>query len=474
MSGIPTADSAGIPAGTQPPRHHFHPRISGPIHRIRQAPWALAVLAPATGAAAALGAVAFHWLADALTRVFCGHTDCASAARAAHPLIPGLGPYVLFVAPVIGGMLYGPLIHRFAPGPGGHGLPELMLAASRADGRVVLRPTLVRALASAVCIGSGGSLGRTGPIVQLGSALGSLLTRLAKAPQEHNRLLLACGAAGGVTAAFDAPLAGAFFAMELILRSYTVESFGAVAFAALGADAVTRTLSGTTVFLDLPDLAPVDAADLPPLILLGTAAAVVSVAFTRILYRVEDACTWAWRGPQWLRPAAGGLLLGALLLALPQLHGSGYQVLKTVTDGHYLPGFLLLLLAGKIFATSLTLGIGGAGGVLAPSLFIGAALGAAYADGLRTLLPGVTGPTALYALAGMAAVFAGSSHTPATAIVFAFELTGQYMVVLPVMLTVITATFTARLLFRHTIHTLKLARRGIILSSPDTRPPSAV
>ncbi|MBH1938022.1 chloride channel protein [Streptomyces sp. AV19] len=370
-------------------------------------------------------------------------------------------------------MLYGPLIHRFAPGPIGHGLPEVMLAASRPGAGLGVRPTAAKALASAVCIGSGGSLGRTGPVVQVGSALGCLLGRLTKTPPDQVRVLLACGAAGGVAATFNAPLTGAFFAVELILRTYTVEVFGAVALAGITADVLTRTALGTTVFLPLPDPGPAQAAQLPLLFLLGVGAAAVSAVFTRVLYLVEDACTRAWRGPQWLRPAAGGLLLGTLLLALPQLYGSGFPVIGTVVDGGYLPGLLLLLLAGKIFAASLTLGIGGAGGVFAPSLFAGAALGAAYGSAARGLLPGVAGPATLYALAGMAAVLAGCSGTPVTAITLLFELTGQYTIVPPVMLTVVVSALTARLLCRHTIHTLKLSRRGVTLPTPMTEPPRA-
>ena len=190
-------------------------------------------------------------------------------------------------------------------------------------------------------------------------------------------------------------------------------------------------------------------------------AGAVGVGFTRILYWIEDACDFAWRGPEWARPAVGGLLLGGLLLVLPQMYGVGYPVLENAVGGKYVIGFLIVLLIGKIAATSLTIGIGGSGGVFAPSLFMGAMLGTAYGDASHHLLPGIAGPVGAYGLIGMGAVFAGAARAPITAVIIMFELTGEYTIILPLMTAIVLATGVSRALSNDTIYTLKLRRRGI-------------
>jgi chloride channel protein, CIC family len=190
-----------------------------------------------------------------------------------------------------------------------------------------------------------------------------------------------------------------------------------------------------------------------------------------VLYLIEDGCDSAWRGPEWLRPAVGGVLLGGLLLMLPQMYGVGYPVLGRGVAGRYTVVFLIVLLIGKMLATSLTIGIGGSGGVFAPSLFIGAMLGAAYGQQLHHLAPGLVGPAGAYGLIGMGAVFAGAARAPITAVVIMFELTGEYSIILPLMAAIVLATGVSHLLTGDTIYTLKLRRRGINLTE---RPPSAL
>ncbi|GAA0415716.1 chloride channel protein [Streptomyces luteireticuli] len=421
------------------------------------------------GAGVGLGSIAFRRLIEMFTRLFSGHADYAAAGGAANGHLSWFGPYFVLLAPVVGGLLYGPLVDRYAKEARGHGVPEVMLAVAQRGGRIDPRVSVVKALASALCIGSGGSVGREGPIVQIGSALGSTVGQLARTTEHRMRLLVACGAAGGIAAIFNAPLAGVFFAMELILRDFTVEAFGAVVLSGVTAGLIGRAAFGNTAFLTLAPLHVDHIAQFPLFALLGITAGAVGVGFTRVLYLVEDVCDWAWRGPEWLRPAAGGLLLGALLLVLPEMYGVGHSVLEKAVGGGYLPAFLLLLLVGKILATSLTIGIGGSGGVFAPSLFIGAMLGSAYGDVAHRLLPGTAGSTGAYALVGMGAVFAGASRAPITAAVILFELTGEYTIILPLMLAVVLATLTGRLLSRDTIYTLKLRRRGIDITTPPPR-----
>jgi CIC family chloride channel protein len=423
-------------------------------------------LAVVIGAGAGAGSVVFRWCIQAFTHLFSGHADYAATTGADNPHVPWLGRYVVLLAPVVGGLLYGPLVDRFAREARGHGVPEVMLAVAQRGGRISPKVAVVKTLASALTIGSGGSVGREGPIVQIGSALGSTLGRMTAATEGRMKLLVACGAAGGIAATFNAPLAGVFFAMELILGTFSAEAFGATVLASVTASVIGRAAFGDTAFLDLPDFHVAHLPQYGLFALLGVVAAMVGVGFSRFLYLVEDACDWLWRGPEWLRPAVGGLALGLVLLALPQMYGVGYPVLERATEGGYAIGFLLLLLVGKMLATSLTIGIGGSGGVFAPSLFIGAMLGAAYGIGVHDLLPGTAGAVGAYALVGMGAVFAGASRAPITAVVILFELTGEYSIILPLMLAIVLATATSRLLTRDTIYTLKLRRRGIDMEGP--------
>ncbi|NLU73832.1 chloride channel protein [Streptomyces sp. HNM0575] len=421
------------------------------------------LLAVVVGAGTGAGSVIFRWCVTTFTRLFSGHPDYAAAPGAGNPQVPWLGAYFVLLAPVIGGLLYGPLVNRFAKEARGHGVPEVMLAVAQRGGRISPKVAVVKTLASALTIGSGGSVGREGPIVQIGSALGSTVGRVTKMPEGRMKLLVACGAAGGIAATFNAPLAGVFFAMELVLGTFSAEAFGATVLSSVTASVMGRAAFGDRAFLNLPGFHVDHLAQYGLFALLGMVAAVVGVGFSRLLYLIEDACDWLWRGPEWLRPAVGGLVLGPVLLALPEMYGVGYPVLQKAAEGGYATGFLLLLLVGKMLATSLTIGAGGSGGVFAPSLFIGAMLGAAYGIGVHHLLPASGGAVGAYALVGMGAVFAGAARAPITAVVILFELTGEYSIILPLMLAIVLATAGSRLLTRDTVYTLKLRRRGIDL-----------
>jgi chloride channel protein, CIC family len=423
-------------------------------------PTGLLALAIGIGAGAGVGAVAFRYLILWFTVLFSGHEDYSAAGHAAHPFLPILGPWFVVLAPVIGGLLYGPLVDRFAREARGHGVPEVMLAVAEQGGRIRPQVAIVKSVASALCIGAGGSVGREGPIVQIGSALGSGLGQLLRVPESRLRLLVACGAAGGISATFNAPIAGVVFALELILRDFEAESFGVVVPASVVANVIGRAAFGSSAFLTLPPFQLTSLAEYGFYAVLGVLAAFAGVGFIRSLYGLEDLADRLWRGPEWLRPAAGGIVLGLLLLALPQMYGVGYPVLEGAIRGAYVVPFLLLLLVGKVVATSLTIAIGGSGGVFAPSLFIGATLGSAFGDVIQRL-PGLHGPAGAYGLVGMGAVFAAASRAPLTAVIIIFELTGDYQIILPLMLAIALATGGSRLLSADTIYTLKLRRRGI-------------
>ena len=426
----------------------------------------LLAISLAVGVGAGLGAVAFRWLIRVFTEILSGHADYAAAGHAPHPALPEFGMWFVVGAPVVAGLVYGPLVYFFAREARGHGVPEVMYAVAQRGGRIAPKVAVVKALASAMCIGGGGSVGREGPIVQIGSALGSTLGSLARLNEERMRVVVACGAAGGIAATFNAPLAGVFFAMELILSDFAARSFGMVVVSSVTASVIGRGVFGNHPFLALPPFAVVHVWEYLPFAALGVIAGGIGAMFTRVLYAVEDACDTVWRGPEWARPAVGGVLLGLLLLAVPQMYGVGYPVLGDGVSGKYALGFLLLLMVAKMFATSLTIGIGGSGGVFAPSLFVGAMLGAAYGQGLQHLVPGLVGQAGAFGLIGMGAVFAGAARAPITAVVIMFELTDEYSIILPLMVAIVLATGVGNLLTADTVYTLKLRRRGVDLTRP--------
>ncbi|HEY2327170.1 MAG TPA: chloride channel protein [Gaiellaceae bacterium] len=419
------------------------------------------MLALVVGAGSGSGAVVFRYLILAFTKAFTGRRDYSGAGHAAYGYAHGLGFWFVVLTPVVGGLLYGPLIAVFAREARGHGVPEVMLAVAERGGRIRPQVAVVKSLASAICIGSGGSVGREGPIVQIGSALGSTLGQLTRVPESRLRILVACGAAGGISATFNAPIAGVFFGLELILRDFEAESFGVVVLSSFAANIIGRAAFGSHPFLQLPAFQLHSPVEYPLYAVLGVFAAIVGVAFIRVLYGMEDVADRLWRGPEWLRPAAGGVLLGLVLLALPQLYGVGYPPLEHAIRGNYVVWLLLALLIGKIVATSLTIAIGGSGGVFAPSLFMGAMLGSAYGLGVHHLLPGLTSSAGAYGLVGMGAVFAAAARAPITAVIIIFELTGDYRIILPLMFAIALAAGVSNLLSHDTIYTLKLRRRGI-------------
>lgn len=422
----------------------------------------LTALAVLVGAGAGAGAVAFRYMILGFTELLTGHSDYSAAGHAVNPELPGLGIWFVALAPIVGGLVYGPLVSRFAPEARGHGVPEVMLAVNRLGGRMRPQVPIVKSLASALCIGSGGSVGREGPIVQIGSALGSVTGQLARLSEAQLRLLVACGAAGGISATFNAPIAGVFFSLELILRNFETRSFGLVVLSSVTADAIGRAAFGDHPFLSLPAFNFSSPLELVLYAGLGLLATVVGLAFVRVLYTGEDLADRLWAGrPEWLRPAVGGVLLGGLLLAVPQMYGVGYPVLQSAVAGHYVVLALVGLLAAKILATSLTMWIGGSGGVFAPSLFMGAMLGSAYGAVAHQLLPQLAAAAGAYGLVGMGAVFAASARAPITALLIIFELTGDYRIILPLMIAIVVATALSNVLTRDTIYTLKLRRRGI-------------
>jgi CIC family chloride channel protein len=435
----------------------------------------LVAMALLVGAFAGLGAVLFRWLIYAITWLASGHQQFGQQGRVGSLHLPGLGIWFLLVIPVIGGLIYGPLIQRFAREARGHGVPEVMLAVSENGGRIRPRVTIVKALASALCIGTGGSLGREGPIVQVGSALASTLGQRVRMSEGRLRVIVACGAAGGIAATFNAPITGMFFGFEIVLREFSLDALFATILSAVTADLVSRAFFGSgPFFAALPhDLTVPHASAYLLVALLGLCSGLLGVGFKAALYGLEDFADDLWRGrPEWGRPAVGGVALGLLLLALPQMYGVGYPVMEKVLGGHEALWFVVILMLGKILAASLTLSIGGSGGVFAPSLFTGAAGGVAFGTIARHVFGGAVGPPELYGVIAMGGVFAAAAQAPLTAIASVVEMTGNFGITLSVMLASGIAAALAKRLGYGSIYTTKLLRRGVDIERP--KPTSAL
>ncbi len=460
--------AAGRPAGAV--------RRAGASGWLRASRGGLFAVALVVGAGSGLGAVAFRYLIYFFTWLATGHVQFGQQGRVPSAHFPGLGLGFFVVIPVIGGLIYGPLIYRYAREARGHGVPEVMIAVAEGGGRIRPQVAAVKSVASALCIGTGGSVGREGPIVQIGSALASSLGQWVKMPERRLRILVACGAAGGIAATFNAPITGVFFGVEIILREFSVEATFTVMLSAVIADLVSRQFLGSAPFLSglPPGIALRHLSSYLLISALAVVAALTGLAFAKILYATEDLCDKVWGNrPEWARPAAGGIALGLLLLALPQMYGVGYPVLYQAVGGSYALWFLIVLAAGKIIACSLTIGIGGSGGVFAPSLFIGATSGMAFGEIAGHLLGPAAGQPALYAVIAMGAVFASAARAPLTSVASVLEMTGDFTLTLPVLLAVAIATATSRALSYGTIYTTKLLRRGTDIDHPRSADPFA-
>jgi chloride channel protein, CIC family len=403
------------------------------------------------GVSAGTGAVVFRWLID-----FFRETAFGGGAEA----LSFLGPYYVVLIPAIGGLGVGPLVYFFAREAKGHGVPEVMEAVALRGGRIRPVVAVVKSLASSLCIGTGGSVGREGPIVQIGCALGSTLGQNFRLSDERIRTLLACGAAGGIAATFNAPIAGVFFALEVILRKFSTQYFSMVVIAAVTSSIVGRTFIGDTPAFQVPPYSLVGPWELFFYTLLGLLAAFVGSAFIFLLYCTEDLFN-AWKFPEYFKPAVGGLGVGILGFYAPEVFGVGYETIEKTLHGEIFTAAMMALVIAKLLATSLTLGSGGSGGVFAPSLFLGSLLGGSFGNLVHQWMPTITASSGAYALVGMGAVFAGAAQAPITAIIILFEMTGDYKIILPLMFATAVSTLVSVWMSKESIYTVKLKRRGV-------------
>ena len=417
----------------------------------------LVAIATVIGCLGGLGAVGFRKLISLVQRWTWGDWAPSLELIRAHP------GWWIVVAPAVGGLIVGPMIYFLAREAKGHGVPEVMEAVALRAGVIRPRLVVIKSLASAICIGTGGSVGREGPIVQIGSALGSTIGQMLRVSGRRLRTLVGCGAAAGIAATFNAPIAGALFAVEVILADFAVARFSPIVISSVIATVVSRHFLGNHPAFEVPEYRLVSAWELPVYLVVGLLAAAVSLAFIWGLYKLEDVFD-ASPVPPWLAAATGGLIVGGLGLAHPEVLGVGYEAITDMLQGRLAVELLLALLVLKLLATCLTIGSGGSGGILAPSLFLGATVGGVVGLGAHELLPSVTASPGAYALVGMGAVVAGTTHAPLTAILIIFELTSDYSLIVPLMMSCIIATLVTTRLKRESIYTMKLIRRGLDLS----------
>ena len=427
----------------------------------------LFMLAIGVGLVSGAGAVLFRVGIDAWTRLLTGAQDYTASLGPSVGALAGLGRWFLVVAPVISGLMIGPIMSWLGSTPTGHGVAGVLWSSRRSDGAMAPVPAAATVVSAALAIGGGGSVGPEGPIAELGASTASLFGRRLGLPRRAMRLLAAAGTAAGIAAAFNAPLAGAFFAMEVVLVDFTVDAFTFVVLACVSSTVLSHHLLGTSLSLSLPTLNLTGDAQLGWVAVLGVLGGLIGVGFSRVRYLSADAAAAGadrLRLPRWARPAVGGLLVGGILLAVPEMYGESSAVLGRALDGRYTALALSALVLAKIVATSVTLASGMPGGVFAPSLFIGGVLGAYFGT---LVAPDRPQAAAVFGVLGMGAVFSGAARAPITSVVLIIEMTGQYNLLTPLMLAVALSTVTGRFLTRSTIYTEELRRRGMIIKDPQ-------
>ena len=439
----------------------------------------LILLACLIGVLTGLGSVGFTKLIEA------SHGFCYGDAHSAG--FYGGRWYLLILLPTAGALLVGTITYFFAREAKGHGVPEVMDAIARRDGKIRPHVALAKAVCSALTIGTGGSAGTEGPIVQIGAALGSASGQLFKVVKHNMPVLVGCGAAAGISAIFHAPIAGVLFALEVFLRELNFKTFSPIILASVLSSVTTKALLGESnaIFPIFPELhaqtLQFEWYELGNYIFLGLFCAAAAVTFIKLLYAFEDLFDGIKKIHFILKPAVGAIglgLLGIVMVKLqqgalhgePLIFGNGYPLIGRCIGAFPEEGaltlnlsvaLLLLLFVMKLLATCFTLGSGGSGGVFAPSLFLGAVIGYAFGLLVQQIPLFADRSAESYSLIGMAAVVAATTHAPMAAVLILLELTQDYRVILPAMLSATVALFIAQKLFRDSIYSLKLHRRGV-------------
>ena len=435
----------------------------------------MVIAAIVVGLAGAVGAVLFRLMIRSVQAVAFGGTegvhDLIAAGWLAEPEDPihwarELSWYWKIAIPALGGLIVGPLIWFFAREARGHGVPEVMKAVALRGGVIRGRVAAIKATASALTIGTGGSVGREGPIIQIGSAVGSQLGQILGLNSVGIRTLVGCGAAAGIAATFNAPIAGAIFAAEIIVGHFAVTQFTPIVISSVVATVLSRVLLGNYPAFHVPEYQIVNPFELFPYIATGIVAGLVAVAFIRTLSAAEKGFEQV-RLPEYLKASFGGALVGIIALQLPEVYGVGYNTITMALAGTLSALTMAALVGAKIVATSITIGSGGSGGVFAPSLFLGAMSGGVVGTLVERYFPGATATSGAYALVTMGAVVAATTHAPISAIIIIFELTQTIDIIPALMTACVVSSLVSQLLERDSIYTSKLRRQGIDLDQTE-------
>jgi CIC family chloride channel protein len=414
----------------------------------------MAILATIVGLAGGFGAVGFRYLIGFFQTLSYGSAGNLLELAWAMPW------YFRVWIPALGGLMVGPVVYFLAREAKGHGVPEVMEAVTLRSGIIRKRVVFIKCIVSAVCIGTGGSVGREGPIVQIGSAIGSSIGQVLRISADRIRTLVGCGAAAGIAATFNAPIAGSMFALEIILGDFGLATFSPIVISSVAATVVSRHFLGDSPAFIVPAYELISAWELPLYVILGLFCALVAVAFTTALYGAEDIFD-KLRMPEYLKAVLGGLILGIMGLLFPHILGVGYPAIDLSLMQKLSLWVLFLLVVFKILSTSITIGSGGSGGIFAPSLFLGAMAGGFFGTAVHHIFPEVTASPGAYSIVGMGAVVSGTTHGPLSAILILFEMTGDYKIILPLMIACIVGCLASSQILKDSIYTLKLARRGV-------------
>ncbi|HDR03878.1 MAG TPA: CBS domain-containing protein [Candidatus Marinimicrobia bacterium] len=429
---------------------HLIARFRGTEHTF------MVAMAVIIGLLGGYSAVAIQHLIHFFQRLFWGSDQLTLEYLNALPF------YIKLGVPVGGSLLVGLISYFFAREARGHGVPEVMEAIALRGGKIRPRVVLAKLFSSSIYIGAGGSVGREGPVIQIGSAIGSAVGQFFKVNPKRLKTFVACGAASGIAAAFNAPVGGALFAVEVILGNFAVTQFSPIVISSVVATAVSRHYLGDHPAFPVPGYELVSPFELIPYAVLGLLAGLVSLLFIKILYASED---YFHKSPfhDLLKPLIGGLIIGGMGILVPAIYGVGYDSMYMALEGKIAWYIMAAYVLAKILATSVSLGSGGSGGVFAPALFLGTMLGGAFGAVVHIFFPGITAGSGAYSMVGMAAVVAGTMHAPMTAILIIFEITNDYTIILPLMVSSIIATILTMKLKKESIYTLALAKKGINL-----------
>ena len=412
----------------------------------------LGTVALGLGLSTGIGVWLFKWLID-LSHVF--------FSEFLGKFLANYGTWLLFLLPVVGGLIVGLVQFYFIGVERHHGVAGIIESVALSGGRLRFWRVPAKAVASAISIGAGGSVGPEDPSVQIGANLGSMFGSLMRMSEERVRTLVAAGSAAGIASAFNAPIAGVFFAVEIVLGEIGTNSLGLVVLASVIAAAFTQAVSGVQPAFNVPAYSFNSLWELPLYFLLGLIAGPLSALYVRFLYWFQD-FFHSLEIPNWGKPALAGIVVGVVGLFLPQILGVGYDTIGNVLSGNLtVIGLLIILTLVKLLMTSVSIGGGFAGGVFAPALFIGAMLGGGFGAIAKILFPSLNIVPAAFAMVGMAAVLAGAVHSPLTAILLLFEMTHDYRIILPLMFSVIVSLLISRIIENDSVYMLGLTRKGI-------------